>query len=217
MLPVASMDELDVGATFRWVRKTSHVASKEMTKLQHVGGIELIDGVLVTDSSRARDAAAAESKAGPPRKAPAVSMQDNPLAQRKKARAVSVEDHPLQRDTRAETVIDVNSAVRLEEGNAAKSTEPPPRVASLSPAEIRLRTTLDQAETARTMHADMERQLSDDTSSRHLDVLARLETRNKQVARKRLSVERLEGVDGEGGKDADDREDALDLLRGVFG
>ena len=217
MLPVASMDELDVGAAFRWVRKTSHVASKEMTKPQHVGGIELVDWILVTDSSRARDAAAAKGTAGAPQKAPAVSMQVNPLPQRqkkrppRKARAVSM------RETRAETVIDVDSAARLEGGgNAAKGTEPP-RVASLSSAEIRLRTTLDQAETARTMHADMERQLSDETSSRHLSVLARLETRTKQVARKRLSVERLEGVDGEGDKDADDREDALDLLRGVFG
>ena len=222
LLPVASMDELDVGAAFRWVRKTSHVASKEMTKPQHVGGIELVDWVLVTDSSRARDAAAAKGTAGAPRKAPAVSMQVNPLPQRqkqrppRKARAVSMQDNPLRRETRAETVIDVNSAVRLEEGNAAKSTEPPPRVASLSSAEIRLRITLDQAETARTMHADMERQVSDETSSRHLGVLARLETRNKKVARAQLSVERLEEVDGEGDKDAGEREDALDVLHGAF-
>ena len=110
LLPVVSMDELDVGAAFRWVRKTSHVASKEMTKLQHVGGIELVDWVLVTDSTRARDAAAA------PALLSAVSMPDNSLPQRQKtgppqkARAVTMQDNPLRRKTRGETVIDVDSA-----------------------------------------------------------------------------------------------------------
>ena len=128
--------------------------------------------------------------------------------------------------------------------------------------------TLDHVETARTMHAEVERQLSNEMSDRHLSVLARLESRKKQVARVRLSVKRLQGVDDDdnfsdhsgvdddsksegfsdhsvltsdddfkseavveqgverrkpkrrlstGGNDADVTDDAMNLLRGVFG
>jgi hypothetical protein len=118
--------------------------------------------------------------------------------------------------------------------------------------------TIDQVETARTMNEEVEHQLSNEMSDRHLSVLARLESRKKQVARARLSVKRLQGVDDDdnfsdhsgvdddskskgfsdhseavveqgverrkpkrrlstGGNDADVTDDAMNLLRGVFG